>query len=853
MAAMPLVDGEGRLTRAGIELLETTYAVVELDSQVVFVDMFEAVFDAHPSVLQLFPFKDEKSLGQRASMLKKHALGVVKGMEGLLGLLASDLATAKEVLQAMGKRHEGYGVLPSHFPVVGEALLWALAQKLGSAWTSDANLVWEAFYHFIATGMISGMKSQPAAPLPVPTAAAASEGGEGGLSHLAVSEVKRSWGIAKANVQDVAVATFLELFRSLPDTALLFKFDQGVGVSEESLRSHALGVFHTVDKCIDMLGDGMGMLSSMLKNVGQRHASYGTFEAHFPALGASLMKALEQELGSRWTPELKAAWGATWGFITGEMLAGIRAGNPDLPNVAGPDGVLTEAGVEVIRRTWKLVSKQAQKNGERMFLKVFDIRPDILALFPFHQDENIEQSAGLRRHSFAVMTIIGRAVASLGKDMSHFNETLRDLGKTHAALHVDDSHFTAMGTALLWTIELALGSEWTPEVKQAWTRLYDSVSAGIKAGMGTGPALPVRGVADDAKASPPPAMKKANSLKSPLPATPKHRNSAMEALSLAPPVPPKSGGGPPTVDWSGSINAQGVKEVKRTWAIVMRNAQEVATRLYFRLFKVMPGAVQLFPFRDDAVLEESVGLRAHALNVFHSIGKCVDVLGDDMDMLSMMLRALGERHAMYRTVESHFPVLGDSLLLALEWGLGAQWNLEVFQAWSAAYDFVATEMIHGLREGYADLEPAAEEGVLTQERIKIVRRTWGVVMEDTQSNGERLFQKMFEIAPDLLKMFPFKGDDVKDSASLRAHASALITTVGSAVGMLSNMHTVTMTLRSLGEEHAKYGVVESHFVIINVALFWMLEVALGEQWTPDVIQAWKALWEVVIKEMSEGL
>jgi hemoglobin-like flavoprotein len=55
-----------------------------------------------------------------------------------------------EDLQALSKRHVGYGVLIPHYEPVGAALLWALEQGLGDQWNAEVQRAWTELYLFIA-------------------------------------------------------------------------------------------------------------------------------------------------------------------------------------------------------------------------------------------------------------------------------------------------------------------------------------------------------------------------------------------------------------------------------------------------------------------------------------------------------------------------------------------------------------------------------------------------------------------------------------------------------------------------------------------------------------------------------
>lgn len=59
---------------------------------------------------------------------------------------------------------------------------------------------------------------------------------------------------------------------------------------------------------------------------------------------------------------------------------------------------------------------------------------------------------------------------------------LQRLGARHSGYGVAEGHYAMVGGALLDTFSDHLGSEWTPEVKQAWTDAYAAISDIMAAG-----------------------------------------------------------------------------------------------------------------------------------------------------------------------------------------------------------------------------------------------------------------------------------------------------------------------------------------------------------------------------------
>jgi nitric oxide dioxygenase len=61
--------------------------------------------------------------------------------------------TLAPVIEALGRRHAGYGVKDEHYTAVATALLWALEQSLGARFTPDVRDAWSAAYGLLASTM----------------------------------------------------------------------------------------------------------------------------------------------------------------------------------------------------------------------------------------------------------------------------------------------------------------------------------------------------------------------------------------------------------------------------------------------------------------------------------------------------------------------------------------------------------------------------------------------------------------------------------------------------------------------------------------------------------------------------
>jgi len=95
------------------------------------VDFYNELFAQYPEVKPLFENTTEKMQADKlASALKL-----------LIDNLHNDDAL-QSVLSDMGERHQSYGALPDHYPVVAELLVASFKNKIGRSWTKAISAAW---------------------------------------------------------------------------------------------------------------------------------------------------------------------------------------------------------------------------------------------------------------------------------------------------------------------------------------------------------------------------------------------------------------------------------------------------------------------------------------------------------------------------------------------------------------------------------------------------------------------------------------------------------------------------------------------------------------------------------------
>ena len=130
---------------------------------------------------------------------------------------------------------------------------------------------------------------------------------------------------------------------------------------------------------------------------------------------------------------------------------------------------------------------------------------------------------------------------------------------------------------------------------------------------------------------------------------------------------------------------------------------EAPLYFYSHLFLSHPETRRLFP----------VSMAHQRDRLFQALGDVVAYV-DDLDSLVPILQGLGRDHRKFGALAAHYPAVGASLLATLE-HFDDQWNADLAQDWTAAYQLVAQVMIEAA-EGAADQPPWWDADVVAHER-----------------------------------------------------------------------------------------------------------------------------------------
>lgn len=131
------------MTRRQIDLIRASWSAVEPQAFRTATLFYYQLFDLDPAIERLFRRTD---MAKQRKVLMQTLSVVVKSLDRL--------DTIVPAVQALGRRHAGYGVRAEHYETVGVALLWTLEQSLGAAFDDETRDAWAAAYGTLASVMI---------------------------------------------------------------------------------------------------------------------------------------------------------------------------------------------------------------------------------------------------------------------------------------------------------------------------------------------------------------------------------------------------------------------------------------------------------------------------------------------------------------------------------------------------------------------------------------------------------------------------------------------------------------------------------------------------------------------------
>ena len=129
------------LKQETIQIIKATVPVLEVHGVAITKTFYKNMFEKHPELLNIFNHTNQEK-GRQQTALANTVYAAAVHIENLEAILPAVVQIAH--------KHRSLGILPEHYPIVGENLLQAIKEVLGDAATDEIINAWAEAYGVIA-------------------------------------------------------------------------------------------------------------------------------------------------------------------------------------------------------------------------------------------------------------------------------------------------------------------------------------------------------------------------------------------------------------------------------------------------------------------------------------------------------------------------------------------------------------------------------------------------------------------------------------------------------------------------------------------------------------------------------
>jgi hemoglobin-like flavoprotein len=126
---------------------------------------------------------------------------------------------------------------------------------------------------------------------------------------------------------------------------------------------------------------------------------------------------------------------------------------------------MTPDQVKLVQQSFAKVAPISEAAAILFYDRLFEVAPSVKAMFPADMTEQ-------RRKLMATLAVVVNGLGNLESVLPAASA----LARRHVSYGAKPAHYPAVGAALLCTLEMGLGESWTPEIADAWTAAYETLS-----------------------------------------------------------------------------------------------------------------------------------------------------------------------------------------------------------------------------------------------------------------------------------------------------------------------------------------------------------------------------------------
>ena len=140
----------------------------------------------------------------------------------------------------------------------------------------------------------------------------------------------------------------------------------------------------------------------------------------------------------------------------------------------------------IVRKTWKILATDLTGRGSKVFVKIFELNPNVKALFPFRNVNDTDQlllDTNFKGHASRFMNAVGAVVDNMDNLEESLALLLIGLGENHVHFEgFKPDYFNSFSQAMNIIWKEDLGKRYTPEAEDAWNTVFTFIMDNLKVG-----------------------------------------------------------------------------------------------------------------------------------------------------------------------------------------------------------------------------------------------------------------------------------------------------------------------------------------------------------------------------------
>ena len=121
--------------------------------------------------------------------------------------------------------------------------------------------------------------------------------------------------------------------------------------------------------------------------------------------------------------------------------------------------------IKLVQESFAKIAPISETAAVLFYDRLFEVAPQVKAMFPADMKEP-------RKKLMATLAVVVNGLGNLESILP----VASALAMRHVSYGAKKEHYPVVGAALLWTLENGLGDAWTPELADAWTTAYGTLS-----------------------------------------------------------------------------------------------------------------------------------------------------------------------------------------------------------------------------------------------------------------------------------------------------------------------------------------------------------------------------------------